>query len=122
MSLLYQEITEKILAACFAVRNELGAGFLESVYQNALLISLEEKGLTASKEFPLSVSFHGKVVGQFYADILVEEKVMLELKAISASTDAHKAQLINYLKGTGIEDGLLINFGSPRLEYIRLHK
>lgn len=90
MSFLYQEITEKILAACFAVRNELGAGFLESVYQNAMLISLEEK-------------------------------VMLELKAVSALTKAHKAQLINYFKATGIEVGLLINFGSPRLEYIRLH-
>jgi GxxExxY protein len=120
--MLYEELTEKILGCCFLVRNELGTGFLESVYQNALMIALEEKGLSAVKEYPLSVCFHGQIVGQFYADILVEGKVILELKSVSTITDSHKAQLINYLKATGIDVGLLINFGSPKLQYSRYHR
>jgi len=119
MALLYEEITNKILAACFEVSKELGAGFLESVYQNALMIVLREKGLTLEREHPLAVSFRGQIVGQFYADILVENKIILELKAVSALTDVHKAQVINYLKATGIEVALLINFGNPKLEYRR---
>jgi GxxExxY protein len=119
MTLLYEEITNKILAACFEVSTELGAGFLESVYQNALMIALQEKGLTIEREYPLAVSFRGRNVGQFYADILVEGKIILELKAASALTDIHKAQVINYLKATGNEVGLLINFGNPKLEYRR---
>lgn len=119
MTLLYEEITNKILAACFEVSTELGSGFLESVYQNALMIALQEKGLTIEREYPLAVSFRGQIVGQFYADILVEGKIILELKAVSALSDIHKAQVINYLKATGIEVGLLINFGNPKLEYRR---
>ena len=119
MSLLYEEITNKILAACFEVSKELGAGFLESVYQNAVIIALQERGLTIDREHRLDVSFHGQIVGQFCADILVENKIILELKAMSGLTDVNKAQLINYLKGTGIEVGLLINFGNPKLEYRR---
>ena len=119
MALLYEEITNNILAACFEVSKDLGAGFLESVYQNALVIVLHEKGLTLERDHPLAVSFHGQIVGQFYADIMVEDKIILELKAVSALTDIHKAQVINYLKATGIEVGLLINFGNPKLEYRR---
>ncbi|MCX6083046.1 MAG: GxxExxY protein [Chloroflexi bacterium] len=114
-----EEITAKILAACFEVTNELGAGFLESVYQNALMLVLQEKGLTAQREYPLAVTFRTQNIGQFYADILVENKIILELKAVSALTEIHKAQLINYLKATGLETGLLINFGNPKLEYRR---
>ena len=119
MALIYEDITTKILAACFEVSKELGAGFLESVYQNALMIALQEKGLTVEREHPLAVSFRGQIVGQFYADILVEDKIIVELKAVNALTDVHKAQVINYLKATGIEVGLLINFGNPKLEYRR---
>jgi GxxExxY protein len=119
MALLYEEITNKILSAFFEVSNELGAGFLESVYQNALMITLQEKELTVKQEYPLAVSFHGQIVGQFYADILVEDKIILELKAVSALTEVHKAQIINSLKATGIEVGLLVNFGNPKLEYRR---
>jgi GxxExxY protein len=119
MALLYEEITNKILAACFEVSKELGAGFLESVYQNALMIALQEKGLTLEREHPLAVLFRGQIVGQFYADILVEDKIILELKAVNAITDIHKAQVLNYLKATGIEVGLLINFGNPKVEYRR---
>jgi GxxExxY protein len=119
MALLYEEITNQVLAACFEVSKELGAGFLESVYQNALMIALQGKGLTLEREHPLAVLFRGQIVGQFYADIFVEDKIILELKAVSELTDVHKAQVINYLKATGIKIGLLINFGNPKLEYRR---
>ena len=122
MALLYEELTSKIIEACFEVINELGAGFLESVYQQALLIVLAQKGLRARSQAPISVMFRGQSVGEFYADILVEDKVIVELKAVSALAPAHQAQVINYLKATGIEVGLLINFGQPRLEYKRLHR
>ncbi len=122
MPLQHESITEHILAACFAVRNELGAGFLETVYHNAMMIALTEKGLKAIKGYPLSVYYHEQVVGEFYADILVEGTVILELKAVTALTNVHKAQVINYLKATGIEVGMLVNFGANRLEYVRLHK
>ena len=122
MALLYEELTKNILAACFEVCNELGPGFLESVYQNALLIALQEKGLSAKSQVPISVSFRGQPVGDFLADILVEDKIILELKAVSRLAPIHQAQVINYLKATGIEVGLLINFGSSILEFRRLHK
>ena len=121
MPMLYEELTQKILEACFEVIHELGAGFLESVYQNALLIVLRQKGLKAEGNVPLSVCFRGEVVGKFYADILVEEKIIVELKAVTMLAPEHKAQVINYLKATGIEVGLLVNFGHPKLEYRRLH-
>ena len=122
MALLYEELTGQIIEACFEVINELGAGFLESVYQQALLIALAQKGLRARSQAPISVMFRGQSVGEFYADVLVEDKVIVELKAVSALMPAHQAQVINYLKATGIEVGLLINFGQPRLEYKRLHR
>ena len=122
MSLLHEDLTRTILSACFEVINELGAGFLESVYEKALLIALQQKGLTAVAQVPIDVSFRGNSVGQFFADILVEDAVIVELKAVSALAPEHKAQLINYLKATGMEVGLLVNFGNPKLEYRRLHK
>ena len=120
-ALLLGDETEKILAACFEVINELGSGFLESVYQNALMIALREKGLHAEASYPITVSFHEQVIGNYIADILVEGKIILELKSVSALTAIHQAQLINYLKATGIQVGLLINFGNPKLEIKRLH-
>jgi GxxExxY protein len=122
MALPHWELTERILEACFEVSNELGAGFLESVYQKALVIALGGKGLQAQEQVPLAVTFRGQAVGEFWADLLVEGKVILELKAAQALTPEHQAQLINYLKATGIDVGLLINFGRPKLEYRRLHR
>ncbi len=122
MPLLYEEITNIILSACFDVINELGAGFLESVIQKSLLIALHQKSLKAIPEVPIGVSFRGQSVGQFYADILVENKVMVELKAVSVLLPEHKAQMINYLKASDIEVGLLSNFDNSKLEYRRLHK
>lgn len=120
--MLHTELTGKILEACFEVSRELGSGFLESVYEKALLVALRQKGLNAVSQVKLQVKFRGVIVGDFYADILVEEKVLMELKAVSRILSEHKAQTINYLKATGIEVGLLINFGNSKLEYFRLHK
>jgi GxxExxY protein len=119
--MLYEELTRRILEACFEVSNELGSGFLESVYQNALMIALNEKGFNVQAQAPLVVQFRGQAVGQFYADILVEGTVIIEIKAVSALTGEHQSQVINYLKGTGKEVGLLVNFGRSKIEYKRLY-
>jgi len=118
----HEGLTGKILGACFDVANGLGPGFLESVYRNALLICLREHGLTAKAEVPLEVRFHGQVVGEFVADVVVGDQIVLELKAVRALTPEHQAQLVNYLNATGLGIGLLINFGAPRLEYKRCHR
>ncbi len=109
------------MECCFEVINELGAGFLESVYEKALVIALSQKGLSVRSQIPLKVRFRGAIVGDFFADLIVEETVLIELKAVARILPEHKAQVINYLNATGIEVGLLVNFGSPRLEYFRLH-
>ncbi|CAN5217780.1 GxxExxY protein [soil metagenome] len=120
--MLYDDLTGKILEASFEVSRELGTGFLESVYEKSLFVALKQKGLNAVCQVPLHVKFRGIIVGDFYADMLVEEKVLVELKAVSRILPEHKAQVINYLKATGIEIGLLINFGNAKVEYNRLHK
>jgi len=122
VALLYEELTSKILEACFEVSNELGAGFLESVYEKALLIALHQKGLGARSQVPIAVTFRNENVGDFFADILIEDKIIVELKAVTALAPQHKAQVINYLKATGLEVGLLVNFGPPKIEFHRLHK
>ena len=117
--LKHEQITRSVIGCAFAVINELGAGFLESVYEKALLLVLRQKGLSAISQYPVKVMFRGECVGDFYADIFVEEKVIVELKAIKAIAPEHQAQIINYLNATGVEVGLLINFGNPKLEYKR---
>ena len=117
--MLHEELTGKILQACFEVSKELGAGFLESVYEKSLLVALKQKNLQAAAQIPLLVKFRGVIVGEFYADILVEGKVLIELKAVSILANEHYAQILNYLKATNLEIGMLINFGSPKLEYRR---
>jgi GxxExxY protein len=117
--LKHEQITKTVIGCAFEVINELGAGFLESVYERALLLALRQKGLAAVPQHPAQVMFRGECVGDFFADIFVEEKVIVELKAVKAIAPEHQAQIINYLNATGIEVGLLINFGNPRLEYKR---
>ena len=117
--MLHEELTKKILAACFEVSNELGTGFLESVYERALLVVLKKYGLVAQSQIPLKVTFRNIVVGDFVADIVVENKVLIELKAVKNLAPEHQAQIVNYLRATGIEVGLLINFGNAKLEYRR---
>jgi GxxExxY protein len=119
--MLFEELTEKIISACFEVSNELGCGFLESVYEKALLIALWDKGLKAESQVPLKVEFRGQTVGEFFPDIIVEDKVLLELKAVKALAPEHLAQVMNYLKATRIEVGFLANFGNPKLEYRRFN-
>jgi len=115
----YEAITQAIIGAAFEVSNELGAGFLESVYEKALLQVLYEKGIAATAQKPIKVMFRGACVGEFIADLLVLDKVIIELKAVKALTSEHQAQIINYLNATGIEVGLLLNFGTPRMEFKR---
>ena len=115
----HEQITKSVIGCAFEVINELGAGFLESVYEKALLLALRQKGLSAISQHPVKVMFRGECVGDFYADLFVEEKVIVELKAVKAIAPEHQAQIINYLNATGIEVGLLINFGNPKLEYKR---
>lgn len=115
----HSELTGRVLKAAFTVANELGFGFLESVYQRALMIVLEEHGIRACQQVPMAVMFRGQRLGEFYADIVVEDKVILELKALPNLSGEHEAQLINYLQASGIEVGLLLNFGTPRLQYKR---
>ena len=122
MALLHQELSSKILQSCFEVLNELGSGFVESVYEKALLIALRDKKVNAVAQAALSVVFRGQEVGHFFADVLVEDKIIIELKAVKELAPEHQAQVINYLKATGIEVGLLVNFGKPQLEYRRFHK
>lgn len=117
--MLHEELSHKILKACFEVSNELGIGFLESVYENALMIALQQKGIHAESQIDLKVRFRGIVVGDFSVDVLVENKILLELKSASAIAKEHQAQLLNYLRATGIDVGMIINFGNSRLEYRR---
>ncbi|WP_303920730.1 GxxExxY protein [Draconibacterium sediminis] len=107
----YSDLTEAIIKCFYKVYNELGYGFLEKVYHNALLIELQNEELKVESQKPIKVSYQGDVVGEYYADIIVEDVVILELKATGTVTEAHEFQLINYLKATNIEIGLLLNFG-----------
>ena len=115
----YNELTKTIIGACFEVSNELGVGFLESVYEKALCIVLNEKGLNIEEKAPLEVRFRNSMIGVFYADILVENLVITELKAVKLLKPEHEAQLINYLKASRKHIGLLVNFGKPKLEWKR---
>ncbi|MBW6511628.1 MAG: GxxExxY protein [Desulfuromonadaceae bacterium] len=115
----HEQITSSVIGCAFEVINELGAGFLESVYEKALLLVLRQKGLAAITQHPVKVMFRNECVGDFYADIIVEGKVIVELKAVKAIAPEHQAQIVNYLNATGFEVGLLINFGCQKLEYKR---
>lgn len=122
MVLPHWDLTSRIIGVCMDVINELGSGFLESVYQKALFIALTQAGLRVEQQIPKKVIFRGQNVGTFYADIVVETKVLVELKAVSSLRPEHQAQVINYLNATGFEVGLLINFGRSKLEYRRLRR
>ncbi len=106
------ELTERIIGCAYRVHHDLGTGFLEKVYENALKIELQEAGLAAEQQCPVPVHYRGRVVRHFYADLIVEERVILELKAVQNVAKEHQVQLVNYLTATGVDDGLLINFGS----------
>ena len=112
-------LTQKIIGVFYEVYNELGTGFLESVYQKSLALALETADLAVCSRVDIPVWFRGHQVGHFEGDLLVESCVLLELKATRALDSSHQAQLLNYLRATGIEVGLLLNFG-PKPEFKRL--
>ncbi len=109
--MLHAEITEKVIQGFYAVYNTLGYGFLEKVYENALAIELKNMGLLVAKQKAIKVYYHDKAVGEYFADIVINDLVILELKAAESLKNEHKAQLTNYLKATDKEVGLLLNFG-----------
>jgi GxxExxY protein len=111
MDFKHSELTEIIIKAFFNVYNSLGYGFLEKVYENSMMIELQSLGLNCEKQKPISVFYKSTQVGEYFADIIVEDKVILELKAAEGIIEEHEAQLLNYLKATEIEVGLLFNFG-----------
>lgn len=115
---LHSDVTEKILGVFFEVYNELGGGFLESVYHEALRIALEQAGLRVVSQVSVPVHFRGEVVGNFRADLIVSDCVLLELKAVSAFDREHEGQILHYLRATSLEVGLLLNFG-PRPQFKR---
>ncbi|MEJ2726837.1 MAG: GxxExxY protein [Deltaproteobacteria bacterium] len=113
------QLTYQIRSAVFAVNKVLGAGFLEKVYENALLVELRRMGLRAESQVPIKVQYKGIEVGEYFADIVVENEVILEIKAIESLQKAHEAQLLNYLKATGYKIGLLVNFTYPKAQVKR---
>ncbi|MBM3149344.1 MAG: GxxExxY protein [Chloroflexi bacterium] len=118
MEAKHKDITELIIQAFYTVYNTLGYGFLEKVYQNALVIELRRLGLEVIPEAPIKVYYNGQVVGEYFADLLVAGVVLVEIKAVRTLAPEHEAQLLNYLKATPYEVGLLLNFG-PKPEFKR---
>ena len=111
IKLKHGELSQKIIGAAHEVHKELGYGFAEKVYKNALAIELQEADIKCDVEVPLQVIYHEQVVGDYYADMVVDDKIVVEVKAVSEISSAHEVQLVNYLKATGLNVGLLINFG-----------
>lgn len=111
MEYLHKELTERIIGCYYEVYKTLGFGFLEKVYQRAMILELKGSGLSAESQCPIRVHYKGEVVGDYFADLVVEKSVIVELKAAESVIEEHELQLINYLKATDIEIGLLLNFG-----------
>jgi len=114
------EITQKIIRSLFKVSNTLGGGFLEKVYENASAIEIAKTGLDVKQQFPIEVKYDGVVVGQFFADLLIADLVLVELKAVKLLEDVHTAQCLNYLRATNLPVCLLVNFYRPKLEIKRI--
>ena len=114
------DITYAINGAVFEVNRELGPGFLEKVYENALMVELNKRGLKAESQVLIQVKYKGQIVGEYFADILVEDQVVIELKTVDQLQGIHEAQLLNYLKATGMKVGLLINFKGSKAEIKRM--
>ncbi len=108
----YKELTEKIIKIFYRVYNKLGYGFLEKIYENAMMIEFKREGIPAVSQSGIRVFYEGEVIGEYYADILVDNKVIVEIKAAKRLVEENEAQLLNYLKATDIEVGLLLNFGT----------
>ena len=118
--IIYPELSYKIVGLAIQVRKELGYGYLEKVYENAMMVMLRQDGIHAEQQVPIKIQFHGYVIGDYYPDILVEKKIILELKSQERIIEANKAQALNYLRATGIKLAIILNFGKHRLESERL--
>lgn len=116
---LYEDLTFRIIGIAMKVHNDLGSGFLEKVYENAMMVHFEKEKIKAEQQKEIKINYLGKEIGNYIADIFIEEKVIVELKTVENLTDVHTAQLLNYSKATGIRVGLLINFKNEKLEYKR---
>lgn len=113
----YKNLTERIIKVFYKVYNNLGYGFLEKVYENAMMLELKKSGISALAQFPIEVTYAEETIGEYFADILVDNKVIVEVKAAKSLVEENEAQLLNYLKATRIEVGLLLNFGSkPKIK------
>ena len=119
-SAMERNLSKRVIECAFEVSNQLGAGFLESVYENALCVELEQQGIAYHQQKQLKVIYKGRDVGTFVADLVVEDKLLVELKVASQLVHAHKAQVMNYLKATGLPVALLLNFGTPKLGVQRI--
>lgn len=116
--LLHGNVTSAILRSFYSVYNDLGYGFLEKVYENAMFGKLRDDGLSVRQQFPVRVVYEGRTIGDFFADLMINERVIVEIKSVEYVSRAHEAQLVNYLKATGIEVGMLLNFG-PQADFRR---
>ena len=116
----FRSITEQIIGSAYKVGNCLGTGFLEKVYENAMFYEVSKSGLKVQQQYPINVFYENLVVGEYFADLLVEDEVVVELKAVKSLEPIHFAQCMNYLKATGKKVGLLINFGASKVEIRRV--
>lgn len=116
MEIIHKELTYEVMGAVYEVHNVLGSGFLEKVYERALLSELNIRGIGAETQKTMSVFYKGEQVGHYIADLVVEDKILLELKSVESLARLHEAQILNYLKATGLHLGILINFGNERVE------
>jgi len=119
-NIIYKELSYKIVGLAMEVYNELGYGFLEKVYENSMMVLFERERIPVRQQAGVPVYFEQRVVGEYVADIIVEDKIIIEIKSASGIADAHRAQVLNYLKATNMRLGIIINFGKKRLEYERL--
>ena len=120
--ILYKDLSYRIVGLAMKVHSKLGYGFLEKVYENGLMVLFRREGIEAKQQVPITVYFEEEVVGNYYADILVEDKVILEIKSVENIIDAHIAQTLNYLKATGLRLAIILNFSKEKLEYKRIVK
>lgn len=122
VDLIHKELVYQVVGCAMKVHQELGYGFLEKVYENSLMHLLNKENIQAKQQYPVPVHFDSVIVGEYYADIMIENKILIELKTVERITNAHFSQVLNYLKATGIRLGLLLNFGPRKLEYERIIK
>ena len=121
-TVLYKTLSYNIVGIAMRVHSKLGYGFLEKVYENALMVLFRREGIEAKQQGPITVYFEEEIVGSYYADILIEDKVILEIKSVEHIIDAHIAQTLNYLKATGLHLAIILNFSKEKLEYKRIVK